>query len=70
MRAELRTGMGAHFRYAEHLSKVLHKFYEYVPEARQMGDREERLNQNEGAWRRQLGILTTEGTEDSERAKS
>lgn len=32
--AELRTGMGAHFRYAEHLSKVLHKFYEYVPEAR------------------------------------
>ena len=27
--------MGAHFRYAEHLRKVLHKFYEHVPEARQ-----------------------------------
>ncbi|MCZ6672021.1 MAG: FAD-dependent thymidylate synthase [Verrucomicrobia bacterium] len=33
--AELRTGMGAHFRYAEHLSKVLHKFFELVPESKQ-----------------------------------
>lgn len=33
--AELRTGMGAHFRYADHLSAVLRKFFEYVPEARQ-----------------------------------
>ena len=32
--AELRTGMGAHFRYAEHLSAVLHAFFEQVPEAR------------------------------------
>ena len=32
--AELRTGMGAHFRYAEHLSAALHKFFEQVPEAR------------------------------------
>jgi thymidylate synthase ThyX len=32
--AELRTGMGAHFRYAEHLSAVLRKFFEHVPEAR------------------------------------
>jgi thymidylate synthase ThyX len=32
--AELRTGMGAHFRYAEHLSKALHAFLEQVPEAR------------------------------------
>lgn len=32
--AELRTGMGAHFRYAEHLSKALHKFWELVPEAK------------------------------------
>ena len=32
--AELRTGMGAHFRYAEHLSAVLRKFFESVPEAR------------------------------------
>ncbi len=32
--AELRTGMGAHFRYAEHLSAVLRKFFEQVPEAR------------------------------------
>ncbi len=32
--AELRTGMGAHFRYAEHLSAALHRFYETVPEAR------------------------------------
>jgi thymidylate synthase ThyX len=33
--AELRTGMGAHFRYAEHLSAVLHAFFNQVPEARQ-----------------------------------
>jgi thymidylate synthase ThyX len=33
--AELRTGMGAHFRYAEHLSAVLRAFFEQVPEARQ-----------------------------------
>jgi thymidylate synthase ThyX len=33
--AELRTGMGAHFRYAEHLSAVLRKFFEQVPDARQ-----------------------------------
>ncbi len=33
--AELRTGMGAHFRYAEHLSAVLKAFFEQVPEARQ-----------------------------------
>ncbi|HEY5078698.1 MAG TPA: FAD-dependent thymidylate synthase [Opitutaceae bacterium] len=32
--AELRTGMGAHFRYAEHLSAVLREFLEQVPEAR------------------------------------
>lgn len=32
--AELRTGMGAHFRYAEHLSAVLHAFFAQVPEAR------------------------------------
>lgn len=32
--AELRTGMGAHFRYAEHLSAVLHAFFDQVPEAR------------------------------------
>jgi len=32
--AELRTGMGAHFRYAEHLSAVLRKFLDQVPEAR------------------------------------
>jgi hypothetical protein len=32
--AELRTGMGAHFRYAEHLSAVLKKFFEVVPEAK------------------------------------
>ena len=31
--AELRTGMGAHFRYAEHLSKALHKFWEFVPKS-------------------------------------
>ncbi len=32
--AELRTGMGAHFRYAEHLSAVLQEFFAQVPEAR------------------------------------
>ncbi len=32
--AELRTGMGAHFRYAEHLSAALHRFLESVPDAR------------------------------------
>lgn len=32
--AELRTGMGAHFRYADHLSAVLHEFFAQVPEAR------------------------------------
>jgi thymidylate synthase ThyX len=32
--AELRTGMGAHFRYAEHLGAALRGFFEQVPEAR------------------------------------
>jgi len=32
--AELRTGMGAHFRYAEHLSAALRAFLEQVPAAR------------------------------------
>jgi hypothetical protein len=32
--AELRTGMGAHFRYAEHLSAALRAFFESVPEAK------------------------------------
>ena len=32
--AELRTGMGAHFRYAEHLSAALREFFRAVPEAR------------------------------------
>lgn len=32
--AELRTGMGAHFRYAEHLSAALRRFFVEVPEAR------------------------------------
>ena len=32
--AELRTGMGAHFRYAEHLSAALGAFFAQVPEAR------------------------------------
>jgi thymidylate synthase ThyX len=32
--AELRTGMGAHFRYAEHLSAALGGFFAQVPEAR------------------------------------
>ena len=31
--AELRTGMGAHFRYAEHLSAALREFLVQVPEA-------------------------------------
>ncbi|MDD3179800.1 MAG: FAD-dependent thymidylate synthase [Opitutaceae bacterium] len=31
--AELRTGMGAHFRYAEHLSAALREFFRQVPEA-------------------------------------
>ncbi|MFI5336402.1 MAG: FAD-dependent thymidylate synthase [Opitutales bacterium] len=33
--AELRTGMGAHFRYAEHLSAALREFLQQVPEARE-----------------------------------
>jgi thymidylate synthase ThyX len=33
--AELRTGMGAHFRYAEHLGHALRAFLEQVPEARE-----------------------------------
>jgi len=33
--AELRTGMGAHFRYAEHLGAVLREFLKQVPEARE-----------------------------------
>ncbi len=32
--AELRTGMGAHFRYAEHLSAALAEFCHQVPEAK------------------------------------
>jgi hypothetical protein len=32
--AELRTGMGAHFRYAEHLSAALAGFFAKVPEAK------------------------------------
>jgi hypothetical protein len=32
--AELRTGMGAHFRYAEHLGAALRSFLEQVPAAR------------------------------------
>ena len=32
--AELRTGMGAHFRYAEHLAAALRAFFEQVPEAK------------------------------------
>ena len=32
--AELRTGMGAHYRYAEHLSSALAGFFDQVPEAR------------------------------------
>ncbi len=33
--AELRTGMGAHYRYAEHLSAALQEFFQAVPEARE-----------------------------------
>jgi hypothetical protein len=33
--AELRTGMGAHYRYAEHLSAALREFLIHVPEARE-----------------------------------
>ncbi len=33
--AELRTGMGAHFRYAEHLSAALREFLAQVPAARE-----------------------------------
>lgn len=33
--AELRTGMGAHYRYAEHLSAALGEFFQAVPEARE-----------------------------------
>jgi len=33
--AELRTGMGAHFRYAAHLSAALAEFFRQVPEARE-----------------------------------
>ena len=33
--AELRTGMGAHFRYAEHLSAALREFNIQVPEAKE-----------------------------------
>jgi thymidylate synthase ThyX len=32
--AELRTGLGAHFRYAEHLSAALGEFFQQVPEAK------------------------------------
>jgi thymidylate synthase ThyX len=32
--AELRTGMGAHFRYAEHLGAALREFHAQVPESR------------------------------------
>ncbi len=32
--AELRTGLGAHYRYAEHLSAALAEFYKQVPDAR------------------------------------
>ena len=35
--AELRTGMGAHFRYAEHLSAALGEFFKQVPEAKAVG---------------------------------
>ena len=33
--AELRTGQGAHFRYAEHLSAALRAFFAQVPEAKE-----------------------------------
>lgn len=32
--AELRTGLGAHYRYADHLSQVLAEFYKQVPDAK------------------------------------
>jgi len=32
--AELRTGMGAHYRYAEHLSAALREYFKQVPEAK------------------------------------
>jgi hypothetical protein len=32
--AELRTGVGAHFRYAEHLGAALREFFAQVPDAR------------------------------------
>jgi thymidylate synthase ThyX len=32
--AELRTGVGAHYRYAEHLSAALREFFRQVPEAK------------------------------------
>lgn len=31
--AELRTGLGAHYKYAQHMSNVLKLFYQHVPEA-------------------------------------
>ncbi|MBK1878385.1 FAD-dependent thymidylate synthase [Pelagicoccus mobilis] len=33
--AELRTGLGAHYRYADHLSQALAEFYKQVPDARE-----------------------------------
>ncbi|HUL53808.1 MAG TPA: FAD-dependent thymidylate synthase [Opitutaceae bacterium] len=33
--AELRTGLGAHFRYAEHLGAALREFFRQVPEAKE-----------------------------------
>ncbi|EDY85077.1 hypothetical protein VDG1235_4711 [Verrucomicrobiia bacterium DG1235] len=33
--AELRTGLGAHYRYAEHLSAALGEFYKQVPDAQE-----------------------------------
>lgn len=33
--AELRTGLGAHYRYAEHLSAALQEFYKQVPDAQE-----------------------------------
>jgi len=32
--AELRTGLGSHYRYADHLSQALAEFYKQVPDAR------------------------------------
>ena len=37
--AELRTGMGAHFRYAEHLSAALREFTRQVPGGQRLGRR-------------------------------